>query len=118
MLEHHPESVRHFERELHDMILVAQHMQCVWSTQEQNFEWVVQHVNLRVGIAERAATRSFTAAVFAVAVVALMRDVFDSSVTIGVIHWSQYRVLVLVLGCVTVVLLSYLLYLAAKRLVR
>jgi hypothetical protein len=117
-LDHYPQQVKHVRRDLEDLILVAEHMQTVWVTQERNFEWVVQHVNLRVGIAERAATRSFTAAVFAVAVVAVMRDVVDTSLTAGVIAWSQYRAMVLVLGCLGVMLVSYLLYLVAKRLIR
>jgi len=117
-LDHYPGQVKHVRRDLEDLILVAEHMQTVWATQERNFEWVVQHVNLRVGIAERAATRSFTAAVFSVAVVAVMRDVVDTSLTAGVIEWSQYRAIVLVLGSIGVLLISYLLYLVARRLIR
>lgn len=117
-LDNYPEQVGPYRQDLIDLILVAEHMQTVWATQERNFEWVVQHVNLRVGISERGATRTFTAAVFSVACVALMRDVVESSLTVGIIEWSVYRVLVLILGSLAVVSTSYLLFLAAKRLVR
>ncbi len=117
-LANYPESVSPYQRELSDLILVAEHMQAVWRTQEGNFEWVVQHVNLRAGIAERASTRSFTAAVFAVAVVALMRDVAEWTLSIGIIQWNTYRVIVIAIGCLAVAVLSYLLYLLAKRIIK
>ncbi|MDT0401792.1 MULTISPECIES: hypothetical protein [Streptomyces] len=117
-LENHPETTAPVRQEFLDLILVAEHMASVWQTKETNLEWVVQHAALRVGIAERRATRSFTAAVFAVAVVAVMRDIVDSSLNAGIIEWSMYRVLVLVLSSAAVVVLSYLLYLVAKRFIR
>lgn len=117
-LETHPETATPVRRELLDLILVAEHMASVWETKEKDLGWVGQHADLRVAIAERKATRSFTAAVFAVAVVAVLRDVVDSSLSAGIIQWSLYRALVLVLSSMSVLVVSYLLYFAAKRFIR
>lgn len=117
-LENYPDTTMPVRRDLRDLILVAEHMVSVWQAKEMNLEWIVQHASLRVTVAERKATRSFTAAVFAVAVVAVMRDIVDSSLTAGIIQWSMFRALVLVLITISVAVVSYLLYLGATRFIR
>lgn len=114
----YPDSVHSVRDKLLDLVLVAEHMRTVWRTQEENFGWVVQHVGLRVSIAERSSTRSFTAAVFSVALVALMRDMADSTLNLGIIEWSTYRAILLVVGCLAVLVTSYLLYLVCQRWLR
>ena len=73
---------------------------------------------LRVSIAERSATRSFTAAVFAVAAAALLWDVAGKSVAPQHIHWTDYRIGVLAATLLGVSTLSFLLFLVFRRIVR
>jgi hypothetical protein len=103
---------------LRDLILVAEHMDTVWGTLEQNFGWVVEHIVLRVSIAERSATRSFTAAVFSVAAVTLLQNMLNQSLTLGLLQWTAYRVAVLAIAGVSMITLAYLLFLLARRMIK
>ncbi len=86
--------------------------------QEQNFRWLVEHITLRVSIAERASTRSFTAAVFAVAVIAVIRDLAEFALTVNQITFNAYRGMVAGLGSGAVLVLTALIYVVARRLIK
>jgi hypothetical protein len=107
-----------YRQDLADLALVAEHMLVVWQMLERNFDWVVEHIKLRVSIAERSATRSFTAAIFAVAVVALMLPVIAQSLYAEPIHWAAYRITMLAITSLGVLTLSYLLFLLFRKVVR
>lgn len=108
----------HYRRELADLIMVAEHMYALWSMQEQNFQWLVDHITLRTSIAERATTRSFTTAVFTVALVGVIQNLTQYSLVTNAVTVTSYKVLVLLLGSASILAVSGLIYFAVHKIVK